>query len=968
MQQYSATAKGIRRCAMLVTIGVTLLCSTVVQGAPEIKNLSLRGLQIGATTTLVIDGDGLLPEPRIELGVVVAKQTIKPNATDKRVEIEISLDGNVEAGLYPLRLVTADGVSNAALVGVDGLVQSPVVESLPALPVAVSGVIQGEQTARTSFSGKQGDAVLIEVEARRLGSQLNPVVHVYDSRRVQIGWAQGSGTLAGDMRLSVTLPADGQYAVELHDALYQGRGPGHFRLKLGQWRYSDLTLPLAVKKGTSQAVQHVDSNLDGDAKSDVQAPPQARFFPATWPAVSGFFSGAKPPLLASDHEEFVEAPASDGNLQQLATPSGVSGRIDQPRQEDRYRVAVEPKQKLRIDVMAARTGSPLDGVVTIYDESGKNVLATNDDRPGLADPGVDFTVPDGASAVVVGIKDMLGRGGREFVYRVSIQRQETPEFALALTEDRVTVPQGGSALVRVQVERKGYNGPIDLFFDGLPAGVSVENSTIPAESDLGLVLLNGTGTSQEFAVVNVVGKSTSAADGGAEPIIRTAMLPASPMTQRQPWLRQELAVALARPGAIRLAWENPEPSLPLGGKLAAEVKVSRTEGVAGPVRLSLVTTQPMPKKTVNVNNMNQQVDDVDRAIRMEGSPTIAADATEGTANLLIPGDLPERRFDLVLRGELLSADGKQVLATAYTPILQATPARPVMIELTSAAKLEARAGQGEAPKLAGKLVRQPGFTQPVRVMVTGLPGGAPPIFEDVPADKSEFELALRLPFRTSAGELKGLQVVGVGLSADGPQGPVRTNATPLVVNVVKGEAPAIEPPLKVFEDEEEFTQRLTEGSGQVRLENGQKFSGNASARVTPDQRFNPALPGLGVKIRKEPGPGEYRYLRFAWKKQGGNQICLQLNHDGQWGPTASRPGAKFRYHAGPIEPFGASLQVDAKLPNRFVLVTRDLYADFGEFTLTGLALSAIDGQFAAFDHIYLGRTVDDLDSVRPEGK
>jgi hypothetical protein len=47
------------------------------------------------------------------------------------------------------------------------------------------------------------------------------------------------------------------------------------------------------------------------------------------------------------------------------------------------------------------------------------------------------------------------------------------------------------------------------------------------------------------------------------------------------------------------------------------------------------------------------------------------------------------------------------------------------------------------------------------------------------------------------------------------------------------------------------------------------------------------------------------------------------------------------------------------------LVTRDLYADFGEFTFTGLALSAIDGQGAVFDHIYLGRTVDDLDTVKP---
>jgi hypothetical protein len=195
---------------------------------------------------------------------------------------------------------------------------------------------------------------------------------------------------------------------------------------------------------------------------------------------------------------------------------------------------------------------------------------------------------------------------------------------------------------------------------------------------------------------------------------------------------------------------------------------------------------------------------------------------------------------------------------------------------------------------------------------------------------------------------------------------VRTNQVPVTLKVVSGEKPAIEPPLRIFEDEEEFATSLNQGGGQIRLEGGEKYSGSSSVRVQPDQRFNPALSSLGVKIRKEPGPGEYRYLRFAWKKQGGNQLCLQLNHDGAWGPTAGGTGAKFRYHAGPGDCYGASLRVANRLPNRLTVVTRDLYADFGEFTLTGLGLSPIDGQFAVFDHIYLGRTVDDLDSVKPQ--
>ena len=92
---------------------------------------------------------------------------------------------------------------------------------------------------------------------------------------------------------------------------------------------------------------------------------------------------------------------------------------------------------------------------------------------------------------------------------------------------------------------------------------------------------------------------------------------------------------------------------------------------------------------------------------------------------------------------------------------------------------------------------------------------------------------------------------------------------------------------------------------------------------------------------------------------------MQLAHDGKFGPTDGKP-AKFRYHAGPTaQCYGASLAVDTKLPSEWTVVTRDLFADFGEFTLTGIGLSPLDGQFGYFDHIYLGTSPADFESVSP---
>jgi hypothetical protein len=944
---------------------MVLACAANLCAEPVIKNLSLRGIRTGGTTTIAIDGDGLSPEATMMLGVPIAQQSVKPGATATRIEVELTIAESTAPGVYPLRLLTPDGVSASVPVGVDPLPQLPISSRVDELPVALSGVISGDQSAKVAFPGRKGESIVVEIESRRLLAELNPVLHLYDARGVQIQWAQGSKRLGGDARLTATLPADGDYSVEVHDALYQGRAPGHFRLKIGKFHFADAAFPSAVKAGGKANIVYVGTNLSSEARTVVDAPTRSTFFAAPLPP-DAIFSGCRPAVFSSPWDEAVEQTSASGDLQTIHVPSGVHGRLIARAEDDRYRVAASAGEKLRFDIHSRRLGSPLDGVLTVYDASGKNVLTVNDDRPALADPGLDVTVPAGANEIIVGVKDLLSRGGDDFVYRLTVVPQDRPDFSLSISDDRLNVPRGGRALLRVGVDRRGYGGPIDLSLEELPSGIAVENAHIPAGGKLGLVVLSGVGETNASAITRVVGR---ALDMGPSPdeVLRTALLPADALTERQPWLREEVAMALTNPAPITLAWAPSASSLPLGSKVATTVKATRAANTAGAIRLSLVTNQETPRKTIKENNQDKQVDDVDRTLRLEGAPVIPAESTETTASILVPADLADMPYAMVLRGELLSGDGKQVLATTYSQVLSAQPARPVALDLTGGASIDARAGLGETGKFTGRIVRQPNFSHPVRVMIAGLPGGIPSPFEDLPADKSEFDLSVRLPHGMKTGALSGVQLVAVSLASPGDlQNAVRTNSVPVTINVVAGEKPPSEPPLRIFEDEEAFAMALDQGGGQIRLDGGEKYSGNSSVRVTPDQRFNPALPGLGIKIRKEPGPGEYRYLRFAWKKQGGNQICLQLNHDGQWGPTAGGTGAKFRYHAGPGDCFGASLRVADRAPNRMTVVTRDLYADFGEFTFTGLALSAIDGQGALFDHIYLGRTVDDLDTVKPQ--
>ncbi len=144
------------------------------------------------------------------------------------------------------------------------------------------------------------------------------------------------------------------------------------------------------------------------------------------------------------------------------------------------------------------------------------------------------------------------------------------------------------------------------------------------------------------------------------------------------------------------------------------------------------------------------------------------------------------------------------------------------------------------------------------------------------------------------------------------------------------------------------------------------YSGGACLKVAGYQRFTEHVPGWEYPVVEKPRPGEYRFIRFAWKKPatatppapGG--VMVQLCISGiDW----------FRYHAGTnLAGFAPAIQVSAAAPAEWEVVTRDLYADYGRpHTLTGAAFTSMNG-IALYDHMYLGRTIEDLDKVTAAAK
>lgn len=140
----------------------------------------------------------------------------------------------------------------------------------------------------------------------------------------------------------------------------------------------------------------------------------------------------------------------------------------------------------------------------------------------------------------------------------------------------------------------------------------------------------------------------------------------------------------------------------------------------------------------------------------------------------------------------------------------------------------------------------------------------------------------------------------------------------------------------------------------VEAEAADVFAGRAALRVAAAQRFSPDVKGWDFPIAERPKAGEYRYLRFAWKKLGDGPLMLQFHTRG------SPADWVVRYHTGGHPPWPAKV-VAADAPGDWAVVTRDLYADFGAVTLGGVAFTPYTGGDGLFDHLLLGRTVEDLD-------
>ncbi len=794
---------------------LSFTASAAMARPPEIRNLDLRALQSGAATKLTMDGADLLPAPKFFLDDQPLEVQIDPASTAARVIATVTLPAAIPSGVGQLRLSTQDGFSNSLLVGVDRFPQAALTPELAAVNVAVHGSVPGSGVSKTTFAGKAGEEVILEVESRRLGSKLRPVIHLYDSRRVQVGWASASPMLAGDARIMVKLPKDDRYTVEVHDANYAPPGPSFFRLKIGQWQFADLAFPPAIPRG-----QEVKLELLGNVPGMTQTlTSQSReLLPILNPAVT---SGLPPTVTVSTLPELIKTAEQPMNLP--GVPVAVSGRLQAAGQIDRFALPVTPGTKLTCELFAERIGSRVDGSLEMRNKQG-GVLAANDDSPNTTDPKLEFIVPADLDVLEITVRDQLDLGRPDSIYRLVITNAGDPQpgFDVVAKTDVVNSPAGETTVLQVLAARQNYDGPILLKAEGVPPGMILSNLEIPAGANGTLLTFASTGEAPAQLVTRLIAQTP---DGAIE---RRVRIDTTPDDRTPPWMRERFALAATpkpeAPFQLAMTDEAAPSQLVLSSKPALALKITRPPTQLGPVRLSLLTSQTVPKingqpnpallvraeKAVEipVDNMvlaagnaflaisKQHSDAVQQAQAAQGDAKVAADtkaadlaaqrsaaeaklreaemkAVYQTAyTVIVPSVVGQASCDVSLRAELLNPERNVVLRTVYLPVKRLSVLNPLVLKLDGPLPLAADfdPAKGASIKLTAKIERLAGYQGDVTVTVLGLPPGVTAANAVVKADQTDFMTEIKVP-----ANFAGTDLTGIKLAAAGPPDPLSGN-------------------------------------------------------------------------------------------------------------------------------------------------------------------------------------------------
>jgi len=442
----------------------------------------------------------------------------QPNAQiSEMVTLYVTLSPTAPLGERELRLRTPSGVTNPLYFHVgkcreyrerepndkkpdDGVLKGKVldieVSNLESLPVVLNGQILPGDIDRFRFSASKGTRLVASVQARSLVPYLADAVPGWFQATLALSDAKGNElTYVDDFRFTpdpvmfYDLPESGEYILEIKDSIYRGREDFVYRISLGEEPFVTGIFPLGGPAGADAKVDVAGWNvpLKKATLSTASKSPGIRKVVVG----NGQWVSRPIPFAIDTLPECLERESNSDkrHAQSLELPIIVNGRIGDSDDRDVFRFKGRAGDKIAMEVLARRLGSPLDSVLKLYGPDGK-LVAANDDYIGkwlgllthYSDSFMCVTLPaDGT--YVLHLNDAQHKGGSAHAYRLRVGPAR-PDFELRAVPSTINAPPGATvAFTAHAVRRDDFDGDIELRLKDMPKGFALGGGRIPRGCD-----------------------------------------------------------------------------------------------------------------------------------------------------------------------------------------------------------------------------------------------------------------------------------------------------------------------------------------------------------------------------------------------------------------------------------------------------------------------------------------------------
>ncbi len=473
------------------------------------------------------------------------------------------------------------------------------------LPVAVCGRVErAEDVDFYSFEGKRGQQITANLYAQRVTEGIHgmvvrgPLIYLMDGLLTLYGpngqvIAQNDNFIGGDPFLFAELPEDGTYSIEVRDSRYAGSGRYVYCLELAGQPHAHTVFPFAVQRASSSDALAV-GHLFGDSAATrltaaADEPLGIRHQRLT------LETGETNPVevLVCDAPQIVASAEHDSIEHALAVelPIGISGRFEQEEAANVFSFAAQKGQWFEFEATSHQLGLPLDPVLEVFTADGKLVVES-DDGTRTKDPKLHWKAP-GDGTFFLAIRDLHGRGGERFLYHVSMKRGE-PDFEVSGEYYYAQLAPGTQMIWFAKVNRvNGYDGPVEIFVDDLPAGVRAEPVTIPpGMNHCGIILSAAADAEINASLVRVGGRATiKSVAGDDRDVVHYGQVTCEQQSSgggQARWPINTQLVGVTKPlDLLSVEAEPREVNLKPGGKAEIKVRIERQDGFTDPVTLAM---------------------------------------------------------------------------------------------------------------------------------------------------------------------------------------------------------------------------------------------------------------------------------------------------------------------------------------------------------------------------------------------